>query len=117
MATPTRVNQIITVAAGTPVQVASKPTYAREIFIQMGIGSGTATGYVMAGIPDGTTPSKTTSAHLTAQLSPATATAPGGSYSDSTTSPGGFDVSQIWVDGDHTGDKIIVSYDTQLGHY
>jgi hypothetical protein len=103
-----RSNRSITVVAGTPVQLSTTSITVRAVFIQMAIG-GTAAGYVMAGIPSGTTPSKATAAHVTAQLAPASATAPGSSYSD--VNEGGIDLSLIWVDGDNSGDKIIVSYD------
>lgn len=103
-----RVNRTITVAAGTPVRLATTHIYAAKIFIQMQTG-GSGRGFIMAGIPSGTTPAATTSAHLTAELSPATATGPGGSYSDSDYS--GIDLSLIWVDGSNTGDKITFSYE------
>jgi hypothetical protein len=74
-------------------------------------------GYVMDGIPDGVTPSKTAPGNVTAQLAPATPSVPGGMWTDSTPSTNGIDISHIWVDGDHPGDPIIVSYDTQLPKY
>lgn len=103
-----RTNREITVAAGTPVRLATSRLLVNRIFIQMKT-AGTGRGYVMAGIPVGTTPASTTSAHLTAELCPATATAPGCAYTDSY--PDGIDVSLIWVDGSHTGDKITVSWE------
>lgn len=108
-----RINKSITVTAGTPIQVASSRILASEILIQMATG-GTGLGYICAGIPTGTTPSASCggAGQLTAQLAPASATAPGGSYSDSASFKEGIgiDVSMIWVDGGHSGDVILVTY-------
>lgn len=104
-----RTNQTITVTSGTPIRLSSTHVYVREIFIQMAIG-GTSAGYVM--IVAGHTPSKSTAGDVTAQLAPATSTAPGGAYSDSS-QQADIDLYNIWVDGDHSGDTIIVSYDTR----
>lgn len=104
-----RYNRTITVTAGTSIQLTTTSRYlVRAIFIQMAIG-GSGYGAVMAGIVNGRTPSKSTSGDLTAQLAPASATAPGSSYSDSNQL--GIDLSTIWVDGSNSGDTIIVSYD------
>lgn len=103
-----RYNRTITIAAGTPVQISTTSRLARAVFIQMAI-NGSGYGAVMAGIYNNRTPSKTASTDLTAQLAPATAAAPGGSYSDA--NPLGIDLSTIWVDGSNTGDTVIVSYD------
>ncbi len=99
----------IVVASGTPVQLATTQTIVREVFIQMAVSASGGVGYVMAGIPNGVTPSSSTASQLTAQLCAATSTTPGCAYSDS--NPLGIDVSQIWVDGGHTGDVIICSWD------
>lgn len=108
-----RINKSITVTAGTPIQVSSTKILAAEVFIQMATG-GTGVGYICAGIPSGTTPSASCggAGQLTAQLAPASATAPGGSYSDSIslTVGAGIDISTIWVDGGHSGDVILVSF-------
>ncbi len=118
-----RVNVTYTVAAGTPVRVADgatsgtisvQPLIVNRLLIQMKH-AGTGLGIVMDGIPVGTTADSTKSAHVTAELAPATATAPGGSYSDTRdpASGSGIDLSRMWIDGSHTGDTIIVSYDTR----
>lgn len=105
-----RVGRIITVAAGTPVQLATQSTLVRRIFIQMQAG-GTGMGYVMDGVTVGTTPVANT--NPTVQLAAATASAPGGNYSDaSQTSAYDIDLQKIWIDGSHTGDTILVSYET-----
>ncbi len=117
-----RVNLLLTVTAGTPQQISSllnfntklkhgAPCFASRVFIQMVIG-GTGVGYVMDGIPEGTTPAYNTAGDLTAELAAATSTAPGGSYSDFTNGNNdgpGIDLAALWVDGSHTGDTIIVS--------
>ncbi len=97
-------------------------TMVRALIIQMKHG-GTGLGYVMDGIygvqaADGVSPripSAATDSDVTAELAPATATAPGGSYTDFFELPNGAagtDVSRMWVDGAVPGDKIKVSYDT-----
>ncbi len=128
-----RINQTITVAAGTPVNAATGLTSAQMITagftfiprlminrysVQMLIG-GTGAGYVMDGIRGVTSatqqwrvPSHTVSTDLTAQLGPATATAPGFQYSD-TDNEHGIDLSLVWLDGSHTADTIQLSYDTR----
>lgn len=129
-----RQNQTITIAAGTPINVSTgltsaqmlaagyssiPPKIVNRIFIQMLIG-GTGAGYVMDGIRGVTSaaqkwrvPSATVSIDLTAQLGPASATAPGGSYSDSDNDHG-IDISTMWLDGSHTADTVQVSYDSRI---
>jgi hypothetical protein len=103
-----RYNKTLTITSGTPIQLATVPTFARAIFIQMAA-SGSGIGYVMAGIPPGTTPNHSTSGQLTAQLAPASATSPGGNYSDNNAL--GIDIARIWIDGANSGDTVIVSWD------
>lgn len=111
-----RVNKEFTIVAGTPRNVATEVTTAvitdipylvTRIFIQMKT-AGTGLGYVMADVPRGTVGSQSNTKHKTAELAPATATAPGASYSD--TDPGGIDISLMWIDGSVSGDKVIISY-------
>ncbi len=108
-----RLNQLLTVTAGTPIQLSKTPLYVSEVLIQMATG-GTGLGYVCAGIPSGVTPAAAcgTAGQLSAQLSPASSTAPGGYYADSAQDRQGrgIDLSQIWVDGSHSSDSIIVTY-------
>lgn len=109
-----RNNRTITVAAGTPVRISSSRLLVRKVFIQMLTvpGGSAGLGYVMAGIQGGRTPSASASSDLTAQLCAASTTAPGCSYSDQDmvgTAP--IDLSQMWVDGAHTGDTIAVSWE------
>lgn len=111
-----RVNTQVTVTAGTPVRLSTTKRLVNRIFVQMAIG-GSGVGYVMTGIPNGTTPSSSNAAHLTAQLCAATATAPGCNYSDninSTSNADPIDLSEIWLDGATSGDKIIVSFAEKL---
>ncbi len=128
-----RQNFTVTVIAGTPINLATAMTSAQmlaagytyvprkminRILVQLLIG-GTGAGYVMDGIRGVTSaaqqwrvPAATTSTDLTAQLAPASATAPGGSYSDSDNEHG-IDISGCWVDGSHTGDTLQVSFDSR----
>ncbi len=102
---------ILTVTAGTPIQLATQTVMVRRIFIQMQAASSGGLGYVMVGVPVGTTPVANTTP--TAQLAAASSTSPGGSYSDgSSTANYDIDLQKIWIDGAHTGDTILVSYET-----
>lgn len=110
-----RINQTLTITAGTPIQLATKYTPINRLLIQALTG-GTGLVYVMdmSGYLSTVTPNPATSGHLTAQLAPATSTAPGGSYSDATdATPGSgpIDLSRIYIDGAHSGDTVVVSYD------
>lgn len=114
-----RINKAVTVTAGTPVNIwtgtnsaDTVPVMARSVFIQMKH-AGTGLGYVLAGISRNRTPSTSNSSDLTAELAPATATAPGGSYSDDSELMG-IDANSIWVDGSVTGDVIIISFDLKV---
>ena len=106
-----RTNKTLTITAGTPIQLSATQVFAREIFIQMQSG-GSGIGYVMDmnGYPAGTTPSHSTSGNLTAQLSNATSTNPGGAYSDNCAARC-IDISKVWIDGSNNGDTVTVSWD------
>lgn len=131
-----RINTTFTIAAGTPINVATGMTatqmtsngygakipslYVSRVFIQMLPGASAGIGYVMDGIygvnAAGTgprVPASTNAADVTAELAPAISTAPGGSYTDidnSYTGTIGIDLSKMWVDGAHTGDTVKISY-------
>lgn len=128
-----RINEVLTVSASGAINILTglnavqmvgvgrvQRTMASRLIIQMVTG-GTGRGYVMAEIlgvqSDGISPRipvNNVSTDVTSELAPATATAPGGSYSDSYywgSGEGGIDVSRIWVDGSNVSDKIRVSYD------
>lgn len=107
-----RINQLVTIAAGTPVHLSAIHLYVSEILIQAAAGG---TGLIQICIvPYGTTPAGhcATAGQLAAQLAPATSTAPGGSYSDSVglKSGTGIDASTIWIDGTASSDTAVVSY-------
>lgn len=112
-----RINLQVTIAAGTPVHVwtQSSPYLVNEMIIQGQPGSSAGLVYVMAGIASGRTPASTNATDLTATLCAATSTVPGCPYSDGTiaTSNAGIDVSKIWIDGSHSGDVVVVSFDTR----
>ena len=116
-----RVNKQITVTAGTPVHLVTgltgataplpDPVIVRHLRCQMKTG-GTGRGSVMGGIYGGRVPAATAVEDLTAELEPATATAPGGKYEDwDQVRPASIDANSFWVDGSHTGDVILASYD------
>jgi hypothetical protein len=126
-----RVNVTITITAGTPINLAvamgfttaallakAPPIPVNRCVVQMLIG-GTGCGYVMnmEQYAPGKTPVATTSGHLTAQLAPATATAPGGSFSDFVSGApacGPGDLTKLWVDGSNSGDTLAASADLRL---
>lgn len=95
------------------VAVKGSPMIIERVFIQMKAG-GTNIGYVMDGIPEGTTPDPTTSGLLTAQLAAASAGAPGGSYSDRISSYEGNGIvgSELWIQGT-LNEEMIVSVNTK----
>jgi hypothetical protein len=117
-----RKNLLVTIAAGTPVQVstlansgcpANGACMVNRIFIQALLG-GSGVVYVMdmSSYIANTVPSHSTAGNLTAQLAAATASAPGGSYSDTADSgSGAIDISAIWIDGSNTSDTVVVSFD------
>lgn len=106
-----RVGRIITVAAGTPVQLATSRIIVRRIIIQMQVATSGGVGYVMDGVQVGTTPVANT--NPTIQLCAGSASSPGCSYSDQPSTVNyDIDLQRIWVDGAHTGDTITISYET-----
>lgn len=107
-----RINKIITLISGTPVQVSATSILADRLLIQAAAG-GTHIVYVCI-VGPGVTPASNcgTAGQLAAQLAPATATAPGGSYSDFTYpgASGPLDVSFYWLCGT-TDEQVIFSFD------
>ena len=106
-----KVNQSLTITAGTPVRVALAGTMADEILIQPQPGGTVGLVYVMAGIY-GRTPSTSKGTDVTAVLCAATSTLPGCPYTDGTSvsqsTP--VDAGSIWVDVATTGTVVIVTY-------
>lgn len=115
-----RLNKTATIVAGTPINIATLlgldpafPVPARRWTAQALIG-GTGAIYIMDGIkPRARVPVSSTSGDLTAQLAPASATAPGSFYEDAYTADadnqGDIDLSLTWIDGSHSGDTVAVS--------
>ncbi len=128
-----RFNITLTVTAGTPKNISTgkstaemlalgyvtiPPLPLNELCIQMKHNN-TGLGYVMSGIRGVTsavqqwrTPSTAAITDVTAELAPATATAPGGSWTDPTNNQTTINAEQCWIDVSVTSD-VIVSYDTQ----
>jgi len=115
-----RINRPITVAAGTPVnlatgttQPASEPVWAWEYFVQMKSG-GSGKGLIYDGVPASrATGTGIVAGDLTVELAPAAGPVnPGGSYdnADYSNDRGGIDINEIWIDGSHTGDVILASF-------
>lgn len=108
-----RHNQQITITAGTPIRVQASKYLVNRLFVQSMIGN-TGAVYIMLGVPTTAACNASNAAHLTAQLAPATATAPGGSFNDPQGANGNSpsdveDLSQMCLDGSHSGDVVIVS--------
>lgn len=115
-------NQVVTVTAGTPINLATltnvapvkgQEIYAFTVSIQMQHG-GTGIGYVMDGITLGrlTAPIATNAADLTLELAAATGGAPGGQYFKQIYSGQdrvGVAVHEIWIDVSVTS-NVILSY-------
>lgn len=120
-----RKNITITITAGTPVNVgqswdkqttvttavarSTPPIQCQRLAITVLAASSGGIVYVMDGTAYNTVPAATTSANLSAQLSPGTATAPGGSYSDFDPAAG-IDLNGLWIDGAHSGDTVAVTF-------
>lgn len=115
-----RINAIITITSGTPVNVATAlgldatmPQWASRWTAQaLHGGSGLIT--VFDGIkPRGRIPVLAASGDVTAELMAASGTDPGGQYSDTwdadADNQGDVDLSESWIDGSNTGDKVAVS--------
>jgi hypothetical protein len=122
-----RVNKTFTVGAA-PLNIVTETTTApvsgepaiplSRLFVQM-VHGGSGLGNVLTGVPRDVQGSASNAAHLTAELAAATASAPGGSYSDAAGSGNGLagidlDARGVWVHGGHQGDTIIVSFDVKV---
>lgn len=113
-----RYNQVITIIAGTPIQVSVDKLIVNSVMVTPKIGSSAGIIYVMHDIlPRGRTPSTSNTGDVATQLCPATATVPGCVYSDPIVAQQGNDIfvdlSLMWIDGSHSGDTVIVSYATR----
>lgn len=106
---------LITVTAGTPIQVTTKHVVISSLMIQPLVGANAQLIYVCGGVQTGTTPTAACAAtangsyELAAQLSAATTTVPGPVYSFYVPTPGS-DLSTYWIDGLHSGDTVLVSF-------
>ena len=111
-----RLNQIITVAAGTPVRLSSTHLYVTDITFQMATASSGGIGYVCI-VSFTTTPAGAcaTAGQLAVELSAGTATVPGTPFTltASQKQGPGIDLGTIWIDGAHTADTVIVTYNQQ----
>lgn len=111
-----RSNQQITIAAGTPVRIASQPgTFVTHLFVQSKH-SNSGLVYLLLGVPATTTCDATNAAHLTAELGPGDSTHPGATpWIDPPATSGSRpqdseDMSLGCLDGTHSGDVVIVSF-------
>lgn len=105
---------LITITAGTPIQITTAHVVISSLMIQPLVGTSTGIIYVCGGIQSGTpaaacAASANGSYELAAQVGAATSTVPGPTYSFYVPSPG-LDLSQWWIDGAHSGDPVLVSW-------
>lgn len=115
-----RLTAKITIVANTPVNVATAlgldaayPQYASRWLAQALAGATAGLVYVFDGMkPRGTAPTTGTTP-VSGQITAATATAPGGSYSDTfdaeADNGGDIDLSLCWIDGAHSTDTVAVT--------
>ena len=105
-------NAPINIATGTIAAFPNtQPVWARSFSAQM-VHGGTSLGYWLQAL-NGRVPSKTAAGDLVEELYQASAASPGGIawYTPDTSREGDQDVNTYWIDGDHTGDKVAITYD------
>lgn len=110
-----QVSRVVTFTTGTAVRISTTDTQVNSIFVQM-LHGGSALGYVLFADP-AVTCALATTGQLVAELAPATATSPGGSYtfpSNSTaqSASGGTNI-RFWCVVGSTGDTAVVSYNVR----
>jgi hypothetical protein len=102
-----RYKAVITITAGTPIFVANgqTPLLADRILIQM-LHGGSGLGKVYDDVPANMTAAQVAAGgDVAVELAPATATAPGGAYSDA----GSVDLRMLAIDGSNSGDVCLVN--------
>lgn len=107
-------NKIITITAGTPQQLSTTDIFVSRISMQMGAGAAGAFGEWIT-VPVGVTPAAHggTAGQLSRQLPAATsATVPGVGWEERMDYQDGLGINlrEIWVDGQHTGDTVLISF-------
>lgn len=110
-----QVSRTVTFTTGTAVRISNNDVQANSIFVQM-LHGGTALGYVLFAAPD-VTCALATAGQLVAEMAPATATAPGGTFnfpSNSTAQSGSSGTNvHFWCVGGTTGDTAVISYNVR----
>jgi hypothetical protein len=113
---PGRVNTVITITSGTPIQVTTNKTVTADRLLIQSLTGGSGIVQICI-VKPGVTPSAKGggSGQLAAQLAPASSTAPGGSYSDVSpaSQTAGILLNTIFIDGTHSGDTVVVSYNVR----
>jgi hypothetical protein len=103
-----RKTKIITVIAGTPIQVHSDHVLCTNLIVQPKVSSSGGIVYLILGVKPADTPASANGIELTAAP-----TAPSTAFSY--TIPDRFsgeriDLSETYIDGAHAGDKVLVSW-------
>jgi hypothetical protein len=108
-------SKVITITSGTAIRVVNNSVKASSILFQM-LDGGSGLGYVLNANPQNANCNKASAGTAwVAELAPATVTAPGGSATvpsngSATTEQGGQDLQWFCVDGAHSGDTVLVSW-------
>lgn len=103
-----RNKRLITIAAGTPVQLSAEKKLATSITFQMKVGTSGGIGYVILGVRGTETPAAANGLELVA--APTVPSTPLTLTFNHPSTGERFDLSEIWVDGAHTGDKMLVTW-------
>lgn len=120
MKTEPQQGEVITITSGTAIRIVLNPSLvnpvmANSMLIQSQHG-GSGIIYVLNARPDQTCNKGAAGTTLVAELAPASATSPGGSFTfpsngGATNQSSGFDLRYWCVDGSNSGDVAIVSWD------
>jgi hypothetical protein len=121
-----RFNRTLTIGSG-PVRLSDgataavagevlPPQYVVNFSAQM-VHGGSGLGYITLGAANGYTPNQANDGDLTAEIAPATSTAPGGFFYQNQQAYGSplagtVDLARAWIGGSNPGDKMVLSWDT-----
>jgi hypothetical protein len=103
-----RRTKIITIAAGTPVQVTADKVLASNLIVQAKVSTSGGIVYLILGVKTGDTPAAANGIELTA--APTAPSTPFIREIPDRWSGERIDLSETYIDGAHTGDKVLVSW-------
>lgn len=110
-----QISRTVTLVTGTPVRITNNHVQANSIFIQM-LHGGSNIGYVLFADP-AVACNTATVGQTVAELAPASANAPGGSFVFPSNAPsqsgsGGTDTN-FWCIAGTSGDQVVISYNVR----